>query len=37
MQVLKEEVRQKIKKAAISEFEENGYQKTSMLKMIFLM
>jgi len=30
MQVLKEEVRQKIKKAAISEFEENGYQKTSM-------
>lgn len=30
MQVLKEEVRQKVKKAAISEFEENGYQKTSM-------
>ena len=30
MQVLKEEVKQKIKKAAISEFEENGYQKTSM-------
>jgi len=30
VQVLKEEVRQKIKKAAIYEFEENGYQKTSM-------
>jgi len=30
MQVLKEEVRRKIKKAAISEFEQNGYQKTSM-------
>lgn len=30
MQVLKEEVRQKVKKAAIAEFEENGYQKTSM-------
>jgi AcrR family transcriptional regulator len=30
MQVLKEEVKQKIKKAAVYEFEENGYQKTSM-------
>ena len=30
MQVLKQEVKQKIKKAAISEFEQNGYQKTSM-------
>ena len=30
MQVLKEEVKQKIKKAALSEFEENGYQRTSM-------
>ena len=30
MQILKEEVRRKIKKAAISEFEQNGYQKTSM-------
>ena len=30
MQVLKEEVRQKIKKAALYEFERNGYQKTSM-------
>jgi len=30
MQVLKEEVREKIKKAAIHEFEKNGYQKTSM-------
>jgi len=30
MQVLKEEVKEKIKKAAIHEFEKNGYQKTSM-------
>jgi len=30
MQVLKEEVRRKIKKAALYEFERNGYQKTSM-------
>lgn len=30
MQVLKEEVRRKIKKAALYEFEQNGYQKTSM-------
>ena len=30
MQVLKEEVREKIKIAALSEFEKNGYQKTSM-------
>jgi len=30
VQVLKEEVKQKIKKAAVYEFEENGYQKTSM-------
>jgi len=30
MQVLKEEVKEKIKKAAIYEFEKNGYQKTSM-------
>jgi len=30
MQVLKEKIRQKIKKAAVSEFEERGYQKSSM-------
>jgi AcrR family transcriptional regulator len=30
MQVLKEEVKEKIKKAATYEFEKNGYQKTSM-------
>ena len=30
MQVLKEEVKEKIEKAAIYEFEKNGYQKTSM-------
>jgi AcrR family transcriptional regulator len=30
MQVLKEEVRGKIRKAALYEFEQNGYQKTSM-------
>ena len=30
MQVLKEEVREKIKIAALREFEKNGYQKTSM-------
>jgi len=30
MQVLKEEVRRKIKKAALYEFEQKGYQKTSM-------
>jgi len=30
MQVLKEEMRQKIKKAARNEFEQNGYQKSSM-------
>ncbi|MDD5014928.1 MAG: TetR/AcrR family transcriptional regulator [Atribacterota bacterium] len=30
MQILKEEVKEKIKKAAIYEFEKNGYQKTSM-------
>jgi len=30
MQVLKEEVRRKIKQAALYEFEQNGYQQTSM-------
>ena len=30
MQVLKEEIREKIKKVAIDEFEKNGYQKTTM-------
>ena len=30
MQVLKEEIREKIKKVALDEFEKNGYQKTTM-------
>ena len=30
MQVLKEEIREKIKKVALDEFEKKGYQKTTM-------